>query len=32
MDKEYEDDATRKAVKKNGFKPVVPSKSNRKKP
>jgi transposase len=32
MDKGYEDDLTRKAVKRRGFKPVVPPKSNRKKP
>jgi transposase len=32
MDKGYEDDQTRQAVKKRGFKPVVPPKSNRKKP
>jgi transposase len=31
MDKGYEDDITRKAVKKRGFIPVVPPKSNRKK-
>jgi hypothetical protein len=29
MDKGYEDDQTRKAVKKREFKPVVPPKSNR---
>jgi hypothetical protein len=32
MDKGYEDDLTRKAVKRRGFKPVVPPKSTRKKP
>ncbi|MDR2927201.1 MAG: IS5 family transposase [Cytophagaceae bacterium] len=32
MDKGYEDDITRKAVKKRDFIPVVPPKSNRKKP
>jgi hypothetical protein len=32
MDRGYEDDLTRKAVKRRGFKPVVPPKSNRKKP
>jgi len=32
MDKAYEDDATRKLAVKQGFKPVVPPKSNRKEP
>jgi transposase len=32
MDKGYEDNTTRKAVKNRGFKPVVPPKSNRKNP
>ena len=32
MDKGYEDDATRLLVKDKGFKPLVPPKSNRKKP
>jgi hypothetical protein len=32
MDRGYEDDLTRKAVKRRGFKPVVPPKSTRKKP
>jgi transposase len=31
MDKGYGDDLTRKTVKRRGFKPVVPPKSNRKK-
>jgi transposase len=32
MDKGYEDDLTRKAVKDKGFRPCVPPKSSRKKP
>jgi transposase len=32
MDRGYEDNLTRKAVKRRGFKPVIPPKSNRKKP
>jgi transposase len=32
MDKGYEDDTTRQLVKDKGFKPLVPPKSNRKKP
>jgi transposase len=32
MDKGYEDNLTRKTVKCRGFKPAVPSESNRKKP
>lgn len=32
MDKAYEDDQTRQAVEAQGIQPVVPPKSNRKKP
>jgi len=32
MDKAYEGDETRKTMRQNGYKPVVPPKSNRKKP
>jgi len=32
MDRSYEDDITRKSVKDTGFIPVVPPKSNRRKP
>jgi transposase len=32
MDKAYEDDGTRKLVSELGFSPVVPPKSNRRKP